>query len=159
MTTQVAGTSVSTSIIVEAPIAHAFTVFTDQIGSWWPSDHHIIEGELAEMVFEPRVGGNLYDRTTDGTECRWSRVLAYDPPNRVVFSWDVSMQWQVETDTGRTSEVEVTFVAEGPDRTRVVLEHRNLERHGEGWESMRAAVSSTDGWERGMLAFAAAAAA
>ena len=98
------------------------------------------------MVFEPRVGGHVYDVASDGSECRWSRVLAYDPPERVVFSWDINLQWGVETDLDKTSEVEVRFIAEAPDRTRVELEHRHLDRHGDGWEQMRAAIGSDDGW-------------
>ncbi len=73
-------------------------------------------------------------------------MLAYEPPNRVVFTWDISPHWQIETDLQKTSEVEVRFVAETPDRTRVELEHRNLDRHGDGWEAMRAGVDSSDGW-------------
>ena len=123
--------------------------------SWWPEDHHILQAELAEMVFEPREGGHVYDRGADGSECRWARVLAYEPPNRVVISWDIDTRWQLETDPEKTSEVEVRFVAEGPDRTKVELEHRNLDRHGEGWEQMRDAVGSPDGWN--LQGFAAAA--
>jgi uncharacterized protein YndB with AHSA1/START domain len=152
-TTQAQDTAVSTSISVDAPIEHAFQTFTADIGSWWPSDHHILGAELAEMVFEPHVGGAVYDRGLDGSECRWARVLAYEPPTRVVFSWDISMQWQVESDPARTSEVEVRFTAHG-DSTLVELEHRGLDRHGEGWERMREAVGSPDGWRKGMLAFA-----
>jgi uncharacterized protein YndB with AHSA1/START domain len=144
MTTQVQETSVTTQTVVDAPIDHAFRVFTEGIGSWWDPDHHILEAELAEMVFEPRVGGHIIDRGTDGSECRWSRVLAYDPPHRVGFSWDISLQWQLETDPTKASEIEVTFTEEGPARTRVVLTHRHLDRHGEGWEAMRDAVGS--GW-------------
>ena len=93
------------------------------------------------MVFEPRVGGRVYDRGVDGSECRWARVLAYEPPDRFVISWDINTDWELETDLERTSEVEVRFVAEAPERTRVELEHRNLDRHGEGWEErMRDAV-------------------
>jgi uncharacterized protein YndB with AHSA1/START domain len=156
MTTQIAETSVRTSIVVDAPIERAFTVFTAGIGSWWNPGHHIIEGELAEMVFEPRVGGNVYDRAVDGSECRWSRVLAYEPPDRVVFSWDINTEWKVETDPEKTSEVEVRFIAEAADRTRVELEHRNLERHGEGWERHRDAVGSPGGWGAGLKGFAEA---
>jgi uncharacterized protein YndB with AHSA1/START domain len=154
MSTQVSDTAVRTSIVVAAPIDRAFSVFTEDIGSWWPPDHHIMQAELAEMVFEPRVGGHVYDRAVDGTESRWARVLAYEPPHRVVISWDLSMQWQIETDPAKTSEIEVRFVAEAPDRTRVELEHRNLERHGDGWQGMRDAVGSPDGWEKGLQAFA-----
>ena len=147
--------SVTKSVTVDAPIEKAFDVFTNGIGTWWPSEHHILQAELAEMVFEPRVGGHVYDRGVDGSECRWARVLAYDPPNRVVFSWDINLQWQLEADPEKTSEIEVQFRAEGPNRTRVVLEHRNLSRHGEGWDAMRAAVDSEGGWQRGLDAFAA----
>src|SRR5437588_8142734 len=134
------------SIVVRAPIERAFTVFTENIGSWWSPDHHIIEAPLAEMVFEPRVGGHIYDRGVDGSECRWARVLAYEPPHRLLFSWDINPQWQLESDPTRTSEVEVRFTAESPERTYVELEHRNLDRHGEGWEQMRDAVGSPGGW-------------
>jgi uncharacterized protein YndB with AHSA1/START domain len=154
MTMPATGTSIRSTVVVDAPVERAFTVFTRDIGTWWPPEHHLLEGELAEMVFEPRVGGNVYDRAVDGTECHWSRVLAYDPPHRVVFSWDINPQWQVETDPARTSEIEVLFVPEGPERTRVELEHRNLERHGDGWEGMHSAVGAPDGWDLGMTAFA-----
>ena len=154
MSTQAGTASVRTSIVVEAPIERAFSVFTEDIGSWWDPDHHILDAELAEMVFEPREGGHVYDRGVDGSECRWSRVLAYEPPNRVVISWDINTQWQLETDPERTSDVEVRFVAEGVDRTRVELEHRNLDRHGDGWEQMRDAVGSPEGWPDGLKAFA-----
>jgi uncharacterized protein YndB with AHSA1/START domain len=146
MTTQAADTSIRTQIVVEAPIERAFSVFTEDIAGWWNPDHHIIEAELAEFVFEPREGGHIYERGVDGSECRWARVLAYEPPNRVVFSWDINLQWKLESDPEKTSEVEVRFIAEQADRTRVELEHRNLDRHGEGWEQMRDAVGSPGGW-------------
>jgi uncharacterized protein YndB with AHSA1/START domain len=144
MTTTVQETSVTTETDVDAPIEHAFRVFTEGIGSWWDPGHHILQAELAEMVFEPRVGGHIIDRGTDGSECRWARVLAYDPPHRVCFSWDINLRWELETDPAKASEIEVTFTQEGPARTRVVLTHHHLDRHGEGWEAMRDAVGS--GW-------------
>lgn len=147
-------TAVRTSIVVEAPIERAFTVFTDDMASWWPPEHHLLEGPLAGMVFEPRAGGHVYDKGVDGSECRWARVLAYEPPRRVVFTWDISLAWQVETDPARASEVEVRFVAESPTRTLVELEHRHLDRHGDGWEGMREAVRSDGGWPVGLRAFA-----
>lgn len=143
---QVLDTSVRTETTVEAPVEHAFKVFTDGIGSWWDPNHHLLQVELQEMVFEPFVGGNIYDRGVDGSECRWSRVLAYEPPHRVVFSWDINLRWEIEADHDKTSEIEVRFSPEGPNRTRVELEHRNLDRHGEGWEGMRDAVGSPNGW-------------
>jgi uncharacterized protein YndB with AHSA1/START domain len=144
MTTQVQATSVTVSAEVEAPIEHAFRVFTEGIGSWWDPGHHILDAELAEMVFEPRVGGHIIDRGKDGSECRWSRVLAYDPPHMVRFSWDINLRWELETNPAKASEIEVTFTPDGPARTQVVLTHRHLDRHGEGWEAMRDAVGS--GW-------------
>ena len=139
-------TTVRSSIVVEAPIERAFRVFTEDFGRFKPREHNLLGVEIAKTVFEPRVGGHIYDRGVDGSECRWARVLVYEPPERVVFSWDISPRWQVETDLQKTSEVEVRFVAETPRRTRVELEHRNLDRHGEGWEQMRDDVGSPGGW-------------
>jgi uncharacterized protein YndB with AHSA1/START domain len=153
MTAQTATTEVIVEIEVGAPMAQAFDVFTNQIGSWWDKDHHILETPLAEMIFEPYVGGHIIDRGTDGSECRWSRVLAYEPPSRVCFSWDINLQWQVETDPAKASEIEIAFTELAPDRTHVKLTHRHLDRHGEGWESMRDALAS--GWD--LRGFAAAA--
>ena len=146
MTTQTHDTSVRSSVVVQAPIERAFKVFTEGFGRFKPREHNLLEVEIAETVFEPHAGGHLYDRGIDGSECRFARVLVYEPPNRVVLSWDISTQWQLETDLAKTSEVEVQFVPEAPDRTRVELEHRNLERHGEGWEGMREGVAGEDGW-------------
>jgi len=154
VTTQIADTAVRTSIVVDAPQQLAFDVFTKDMGGWWPPDHHILEGELAEMVFELRAGGRIYDVGVDGSECQWARVLAFEPPGRVVISWDITTEWKLETDLARTSEVEVRFVAEGPERTRVELEHRHLDRHGEGWQNMRGAVGSPGGWQGGLQRFA-----
>jgi uncharacterized protein YndB with AHSA1/START domain len=155
MSTQTTDTSVRTSIVVEAPVERAFSVFTEDIGSWWTPGHHIIQVELAEMTFEPRVGGHVIDRGVDGSECRWARVMAYEPPTRLVISWDINLQWQLETDPARTSEIEVRFVAESPTRTRVEIEHRHLDRHGEGWEQMHAAVGAQDGWDQNLARLAA----
>jgi uncharacterized protein YndB with AHSA1/START domain len=146
MSTQATDTSVKASIVVEAPIERAFAVFTEDFGRFKPPEHNLLGVEIAETVFEPREGGHLYDRGVDGSECRWARVLAYEPPTRVVFSWDISPHWQIETDLEKTSEVEVRFVAEAPERTRVELEHRNLERHGTGWEGVRDGVAFEGGW-------------
>jgi uncharacterized protein YndB with AHSA1/START domain len=134
------------AIVVAAPIDKAFTVFTDRFGDFKPPEHNLLQVPIAETVFEPRVGGNIIDRGTDGSECRWARILAYDPPRRVVFSWDIGPTWQVESDPGHTSEVEVTFTEETPDRTRVELEHRHIDRHGPGWESVRDGIGHDEGW-------------
>ena len=148
------GTSVTTEIVVEAPIERAFAVFTDDFGAFKPREHNMLDVDIAETVFEPRVGGSLFDRGVDGSECHWARILAYEPPNRVVFSWDISPMWQLETDPSRSSEVEVRFIAETPDRTRVELEHRNLDRHGDGWEGLREGVEGPEGWPLYLQRFA-----
>ncbi len=154
MTAATAGTSVQRSIVVEAPIKHAFKVFTEDMGAWWDPQHHLVDG-FKEMVVEPRVGGRIVDHAHDGTACAWSRVLAYQPPERFVFSWDINLAWKIETDPARTSEVEVRFVSLDGARTRVELEHRHFERHGDGWERMRDAVGSPEGWAGGLRLFAA----
>jgi uncharacterized protein YndB with AHSA1/START domain len=154
MSTQAAETSVRESIVVDAPIERAFSVFTKDFGSFKPPEHNMLAVKIAETVFEPRVGGHLYDRGVDGSECRWARVLAYEPPSRVVLSWDISPQWQIETDLEKTSEVEVRFISETPERTRVELEHRHLDRHGEGWEQERDGVAAPNGWPLYLQRFA-----
>ena len=154
MSTQAAETSVRHSIVVEAPVEIAFSVFTDGFDGFKPREHNLLEVDIAETVFETREGGHIYDRGVDGSECRWARVLAFEPPTRVVFSWDISPMWQIETDRDRTSEVEVRFIAETPDRTRVELEHRNLDRHGDGWEGMREGVAGDQGWPLYLQRFA-----
>jgi uncharacterized protein YndB with AHSA1/START domain len=146
MTTRTESTSVQTQIVVEAPIERAFNVFVEQFDRIKPREHNMLGVEIAQTVFEPHAGGRIYDRGVDGSECQWGRVLAHEPPDRVVFSWDISPQWQVETDPGKTSEVEVRFVAETSERTRVELEHRHLERHGPGWEGLRDGVAASHGW-------------
>ena len=155
MTTQARATAVRTSVVVEAPVERAFSVFTEEIGSWWDPDHHLIEAEFAEMVFDTREGGTIYDRGVDGSECHWARVLTWEPPHRFVISWDINVDWELEANLDRTSEVEVRFTANGPDRTLVELEHRRLERHGDGWEAMRDSVGSDNGWSSGLTLFAA----
>jgi uncharacterized protein YndB with AHSA1/START domain len=154
MSTQTADTSIRTSIVVDAPIERAFRVFTEDFDRIKPREHNMLAVDIAETVFEAHVGGRIFDRGVDGSECHWARVLAYEPPNRVVFSWDISPQWQIEIDPEKTSEVEVRFVAEAPGRTRVELEHRNLDRHGPGWESERDSVAADQGWPLYLQRFA-----
>ena len=144
--TQASATVVRRQIVVDAPIEKAFFVFTERFGDFKPPEHNLLASPIAETVFEARVGGHIYDRGEDGSECHWARVLVYEPPQRVVFSWDIGPTWQVETEPDNTSEVEVLFTAEGPGRTRVELEHRNLDRHGPGWESVSDGVAHDAGW-------------
>jgi uncharacterized protein YndB with AHSA1/START domain len=133
-------------VVVNAPVERAFAVFTGQFGNFKPREHNLLAVPIAETVFEPRVGGHIYDRGIDGSVCRWARVLVYEPPTRVVFTWDIGPTWQFESDLARTSEVEVRFTEESPGRTRVELEHRHIDRHGRGWQSVAEGVDGDAGW-------------
>lgn len=143
------------TIVVAAAQDKAFHAFTERFGDFKPREHNLLASPIAQTVFEPRVGGHIYDRAEDGSECRWARVLAFDPPQRVVFSWDIGPTWQVESNPELTSEVEVTFIAEAPDRTRVELEHRHIDRHGPGWQSLSDGIATDDGWPLYLSRFAA----
>jgi len=134
-------------VTVEATVERAFQVFTEQFDQVKPREHNLLAPEeVVETVLEPRVGGDVYDRGADGGTCRWGRVLAFEPPHRLVFSWDISPTWQLVTDPAEASEVEVSFTEAGPGRTRVELVHRHLARHGAGWESLRDGVAEQGGW-------------
>jgi uncharacterized protein YndB with AHSA1/START domain len=143
---QTEAVTIRKQIVVDAPIERAFAVFTNRFGDFKPPEHNMLGAPIAETVFEPRVGGGIVDRASDGSECRWARILSFDPPDRVVFSWDISPQWTIETDQAHASEVDVRFYAESPTRTRVELEHRLLDRHGPGWEAVAEGVDGAEGW-------------
>lgn len=146
MGTPAVSPSVRSHVVVDAPLDRAFAVFTEQLDRIKPREHNMLSVDIAETVLEPHAGGRVYDRGVDGSECEWATVLAYEPPDRVVFSWNISPRWQVEPDPDKRSEVEVRFLAESEQRTRVELEHRHLDRHGDGWEGAREGVASPDGW-------------
>ncbi|WP_116995847.1 SRPBCC family protein [Desertimonas flava] len=148
-------TTVTKEIVVNASIDEAFRVFTARFGDFKPREHNLLAAPITETTFEPHVGGHIVDRAEDGSECRWARILAYDPPNRVVFTWDIGPTWQVEQNLDNTSEVDVQFSADGPDRTRLRLEHRHLDRHGPGWEGVRSGVDSDGGWPLYLQRYAA----
>jgi uncharacterized protein YndB with AHSA1/START domain len=154
MATPAEATSVRNEVVVNAPVERAFAVFTEQMDRIKPREHNMLGVDIAETVFEQRVGGRIYDRGTDGSECEWATVLAYEPPDRVVFSWNISPHWQVENNPDKRSEVEVRFIAEDEQRTRVQLEHRHLDRHGDGWRGERDGVESERGWPLCLQRFA-----
>jgi uncharacterized protein YndB with AHSA1/START domain len=155
MTTEADPTVVRSEIVVDAAQDRAFKLFTEQFDKIKPREHNMLGVDIAESVFEPQVGGRVYDRGVDGSECQWGRVLVCEPPERIVFTWDISPYWQVETDLSRSSEVEIRFIAETAERTRVELEHRHLDRHGDGWEGLRAGVEGDDGWPLYLARYAA----
>jgi uncharacterized protein YndB with AHSA1/START domain len=150
---QAVGVAVRQSVVVETSPERAFYVFTEGMTSWWPIDSHSIgDRPMAEAVIEPRTGGRWYERGDDGTECDWGRVLAWEPPGRIVLAWQISAEWKADP-TIRT-EVEVRFTPEGDGRTRVDLEHRGLESFGERAEQMRAIFGSDGGWNGLLRRFA-----
>jgi uncharacterized protein YndB with AHSA1/START domain len=132
------------TIRVNADVARAFEVFTASFTRWWPRSHHIAKVAMKDAVIEPRVGGRWYEIGEDGSECEWGRVLAWEPPSRVLLAWQITRQF--EYDPGCMSEVEVRFISESAGITRVELEHRNLEGLGAGADEMREKVDSPNGW-------------
>jgi uncharacterized protein YndB with AHSA1/START domain len=142
----VADVPVRKSVTVKSSPERAFRVFTEGIDTWWPRSHHIGKGTLERTVLEPRLHGRCYGRTVDGVETLWGTVTAWEPPRRFVLAWQITPDWQCETDLAKASEVEVRFTAESHGSTRVDLEHRHFHRHGPGGETVRTAVDSPGGW-------------
>jgi uncharacterized protein YndB with AHSA1/START domain len=136
---------ISGKTTVGVPLDRAFRVFTESFTTWWPAGYHIGQADMAEAILEPREGGRWYERGVDGTECDWGRVLAWEPPHRLVVTWQINGQWQYDPDPEHASEVEVRFIADGPAQTTVELEHRHLDRLVAG-AAIRDAISGGGGW-------------
>jgi len=148
--------TVRKTVTLNAPIDHAFRVFTEEHGKWWPLDtHHIGKVAAATAVIEPYVGGRWYERGVDGTECVWGKVLAWEPPRRILLAWQITADWRY--DLTLQTEVEVIFVADGPGRTRLELEHRHLDRYRDQADVMRSIFDSEGGWTGILARFATAA--
>ncbi len=142
------------SVRVQAPVERAFSVFVEQMESWWPADHHIGAQPFQAIFVEPRVGGRWYERDAQGNECNWGQVLAWGPPHLVTFSWHLGPDWKFNPDLSKASEIEIRFTAEGPSTTLVELQHSGIERHGEGYEQLRALLDSPGAWETTLAEFA-----
>ena len=145
MTPQTAATaSVKRTLRVGVPIDRAFRVLAEKMGTWWPATHHIGKAPFAEIVVEPHAGGRWFERAASGEECDWGKVLVWEPPKRIVFSWNLQTDWKYSPDMPRASHVSFEFIPEGPESTRVEFEHSHIDRHGEGWETIRKGVDA--GW-------------
>jgi uncharacterized protein YndB with AHSA1/START domain len=143
-------------VSVKAPPEVAWRVFTEKMGTWWPlATHKIGKAKAVDAVIEPRVGGRWYERGEDGSTCDWGRVLSWEPHSRLVLSWEISADWQ--HDPTVKTEVEIRFISEGKDGTRVELEHRHLDRYGARREQMRGVFDSERGWSGLLASFACAA--
>lgn len=140
-------------IVVKATQARAFDVFTRNFDSWWPKSHHIGKAEMKEAVMEPKKGGRWYEKDVDGSVCDWGVVLVWEPPARLVVSWQINGKFVI--DAAVDSEVEVKFIAESDGTTRVELEHR-IRAADAG--ALREAVDAPAGWSSILDLFAKAAA-
>lgn len=141
-------------VTVGVPTEQAFRVFTDSFHTWWPAAYHIGRAEMAKAILEPRVGGRWYERGVDGSECDWGRVRAWEPPHRLVVTWQINGDWQYDPDPEHASEIEVRFTAEGPATTRVELEHRLLDRLV-GGQRIHDGIAQGGGWSAILETFAA----
>lgn len=130
------------SVEVKAPPARAFDLFTAHMGKWWPKGKTIAPHPHADIVMEPRSGGRWYERDAEGNETPWGRVLAWEPPGRVLLGWQLNAQWRYDPDF--LTELELSFAALSGGGTRVTLEHRNLERYGADAEEYAGKVRG--GW-------------
>jgi len=143
--------SVKKQIVVEASQQRSFRTFTDGIDRWWPREHHIGASPLERMIVEPRAGGRWYSVCKDGSEVEVGKVVAWEPPGRLVLAWQLTAAWQY--DPAFSTEIEVGFFAEGPRRTRVELEHKQLERYGADAEAVKKTFESDDAWAASLAAF------
>lgn len=138
---------------VQAPPEVAWRVFTKQMGQWWPlAMYKIGKANAVDAIIEPQVEGRWYERGDDGSTCDWGSVLSWEPPTRLVLSWDITADWQYDPDL--KTEVEVRFIAEGNDATRVELEHRKLDRYGARRDEMRHIFETGGDWGRLLATFA-----
>jgi uncharacterized protein YndB with AHSA1/START domain len=149
--------SVRKTVSVQAPAAVAWRVFTEQMGSWWPlGNYKIGKAKAVDAIIEPRVGGRWYERGEDGSTCQWGTVLAWEPQTRLVLSWDITAEWQY--DPNLKTEIELRFIPEGKNTTRIELEHRRLDRFGARRDEMRRIFETEGDWGRVLQMFARAAA-
>jgi len=154
MTATVLELPVRKSVLVNVPASEAFDIFTTEVDTWWPRSHHIGKSPMKRILIEPREGGRCYSEQVDGTECDWGRVLAWEPPRRLLLAWQITHDWNYQPDVAKSSEVEVRFVALAQGSTRVEVEHRHFERHGTGGASMRTSVDAPNGWTLVMSLYA-----
>jgi len=149
--------SVRKVVSVQAPPAVAWKVFTEKMGTWWPlAVYKIGKAKAVDAIIEPRVGGRWYERGDDGSTREWGSVLSWEPPSRLILSWDIGADWQY--DPNLKTEIEVRFIAEGNGSTRVELEHRKLDRYGARRDEMRRIFETEGDWGRLLAMFAARAA-
>jgi uncharacterized protein YndB with AHSA1/START domain len=134
------------SVRVAAPVERAFSIFVEQMETWWPASHHIASNPFQSIIVEPRVGGRWYERDADGNDCAWGSVRAWEPPRLVTLAWHLQEDWSFDPDVARASDIDIRFILEGPSSTLVELTHYNLERHGENYEKLRENLEGPGAW-------------
>lgn len=145
------------SATVNLSLDQAFAFFTGSMSAWWPAEYHIGASDMVATVVEPAVGGRWFERDEDGTECDWGRVLVWEPPHRLVLTWQVNGYWAFDPDPAHASEIEVRFTAEADAQTVVTLEHRHLDRLLEGAVLRDQIERAGGGWGSVLQRFAAVA--
>jgi uncharacterized protein YndB with AHSA1/START domain len=143
------------TVDLRVPVERAFEVFTRSVNAWWPHEFHIGQAEVAEVVLEPWVAGRWFERGVDGSECDWGRILVWEPPHRLVFTWQINGSWQFDPDPDRASEIEARFTAAGPHASVVQVEHRLFDRL-DGGQVIRDAIDGGGGWQLLLNGFAGA---
>jgi uncharacterized protein YndB with AHSA1/START domain len=116
---------------VECPPEHAFATWAERTSLWWPAGHTVSAEDGLEVVYEPRAGGRIFERTASGDEHDWGEVIAWDPPRRLAYLW------HLRQDRADATEVEITFTGSEAGPTRVEIEHRGWERLGAGADDKR----------------------
>ena len=118
---------VTKSIIVKRDAVGAFRVWTEQIKVWWPAGHSISGDPRTQVFIESKVGGRFYERASDGAEYDWGRVIIWEPPHYLAYTWYLGSGRKIPT------RVDVNFVSIDSNQTRVEIEHRGPELIGELW--------------------------
>lgn len=145
MTTTAAIPPITGTATIALSIDQAFRVFTASINTWWPHEFHIGQADMAAVILEPHEGGRWYERGVDGTECDWGRVLVWEPPQRLVFTWQINGAWRFDPDPGHASEIEATFSPDGPSQTTVAVVHRHFDRLVDG-QAIHDTIHGGGGW-------------
>jgi len=148
-------TTLRFSITVAADVERAFKVFTEQMSSWWPRERRINDAPMAAAIVEPRIGGRWYEVGTDGSQCEWGMVLAWDPPHHLAVTWHLDGDFRYDAAAERASRIDIWFHPSDDGVTRVELVHSGLDRHGPTWRRLRDTIATPDGWQLHLQRFAA----
>jgi len=139
--------TVRRTLTVQVPVERAFAIFADELAAWWPAEYTWAKDTLETIGIESGKDGRCFEVGPHGFRCDWGRVLEWNSPHRLVFSWQISPTRAPEPNPGKASEVEVRFESNGPHSTSVEFEHRKFSKHGDGAAEYREAMNSPQGWD------------